>query len=78
MEVDPHQGQGNSCNAQKCQSRQDSPVIVVDGECPKSKYAYEKMSNASLHSISLLTDDTNISDFIDKGLSVIEDLATTR
>ncbi len=60
MEVDPHQGQGNSCDAQNCQSRQDNPIVVVDSRCPKSKYAYEKMSNFSLYRTSLLTDGTNI------------------
>ncbi len=65
MQLDLHQGNDNSCSAQKCQSRQDIPVVVVDGECPKSKYAYEKMKNLSLHRISLLTYDANIGGFYD-------------
>ena len=77
MELDPHQDQGNSCNAQNCQSRQDNPVVVVNCECSKSKYAYEIMRNFLLYRRSLLTDDTNITDFIDNIRSAIDDLATT-
>ncbi len=63
MELDPHQAEDNSCNGQKRQSRQDNPIVIVDGKCSESKYAYEKMSNISLYSLSLLTDEANISDF---------------
>lgn len=78
MESDLHQNQGNSGSAQKCQSRQDNPVVVVDGERSKSEYAYEKMSNFSLYRISWLTDDPDISDFFDNIYRVKEDLATTQ
>ncbi len=77
MELDLHQGHANSCSAQNCQSRQDNPVCIVDGICSKSKYAYENMSNFSLYRISLLTDDTNITDYIDNICSAEKDLATT-
>ncbi len=65
MELDLYQGDGNSGNPQKSQSRQDNPVVVVDSECSKNEYAYEKTSNFSSYRISLLTDDTSISDFFD-------------
>ncbi len=77
MELDLHQGHGKSGNAQECQSRQDNTVVVVDGECSESKYAYEIMRNLSSYPISLLTDDTKIVSLVGKRSSIRDDPAST-
>ncbi len=78
IELDLHQCNDNSCSAQKSQSRQDNPVVVVDGGCSQSKYAYEKMSAFLFYRMSLLTDDTNITKFKNNICSSKEDVASTR
>ncbi len=70
-----HQDNGDSDNAQKCQSSQDNPVVVVDSKRSKSKYSCKTMRSTSLYCITILTDDTNVSSFTDNILSANEDLA---
>ncbi len=77
VELDLYQGQGNSCAAQNWQSGQNNPVVVVDCERSQSKYSYEIMNKFSLYCISMLTDDTNISNLRYSICSAIEDLAST-
>ncbi len=78
MELESHHGQDNSCSAQKYQNRQDNPIVIVDSERSKSKYAYGKISNFSLYGTTLLTDDADIRNFIGNVLKRKENLTTTR